>query len=287
MKRLEFQVDGQILKGSLHEPEGVRKQAVPLVVLSHGLNSSRTEWYELPDRLAARGYAVCAFDYRGHGESEGERGVQSLDRAKQDLEAAIEASCQQFRIDGDRVALVGHSLGASIAISLAQKLPVNCVVALAPPRRLAEEISLPELAGYRFLDFVNRPVRLVYGRGLRVPYKVDYVRLYLDPKALARARRDDFLQKTIPIKNYKTLVQEIDAGDAAATLRKPTLVMVADHDLLVQRANSRKVYERLAGPKRFIEISQSGHSMMGDARGDAVARHIADFLDEHLRSRGA
>lgn len=283
MKPLEYVVGGERVRGVLHEPAGARKKGAPLVVLAHGLNSSRVEWYDFPLRLAAAGHAVAAIDFRGHGESEGERGVQSLQRYTADVRGAIEAASKEKGVDATRVCLVGHSLGAALGICAAPALPLTCLVALAPVKRLQDEMPVHEFVGYNALRAINAPLQLFSKAGLRVPYKVNYARIYEDQAARRRAEKDDFLQPTIPIKNYRALVAELDAAQCAPRVKVPVLVVVAEKDQMVVPEHSRAVYRALATDKRLVEVAGSGHSMAGDGRSAEVVKHVAAFLDDHLR----
>ena len=282
MKRLEFPVERERVRAAFRPPKPARKGAPALVVLAHGLNSCRVEWYDFPQRLAEGGYAVLAPDFRGHGESEGERGVQTLARFSADVRAAIDAAGREG-VDVGRVALVGHSLGAALSLCAAPTLPVACLVALAPVKRLQDEMALHEFVGYNALRLVNAPLQLLTKGGLRVPYKVKYERLYVDAASARRAAQDDFLQPTIPIKNYRALVRELDSSACASRVKVPALVVVAEKDQMVKPAHSRAVYDALSTDKRLVEIPGSGHSMAGDAKADVVARHVLEFLDAHLR----
>lgn len=283
MKRVSFAVDGETVRGVLHEPPGMRRSPVPLVILAHGMNSSRKEWFEFPERLAQGGYAVFAFDFRGHGESDGERGVQSSARAREDLEAAIGALAAEYNVDTKKLAIIGHSLGAGLALAAAPHLPITCLIAMAPPHLLRQEMASAEYVGYNAMRAVNLLVRPFSKMGIRVPYKVEYKRLYADPKALHRAEANPFLDKWVPVKNYKALVSELDGVKSARRVKVPTLVLVAEYDVVIGKYNSRRVYEALAGPKRFVEVPRSGHSMAGDGRAEFVATQCLEFLDAHLK----
>jgi pimeloyl-ACP methyl ester carboxylesterase len=284
MKRVEWNVDGAIVRGHLHTPPGKHAERHPLIVMMHGLASSSVEFYDFPEKLAQAGYAVLAFDYRGHGASEGERGIISKDLALQDVEAGIQAMTKEYRIDADRIALVGHSTGGALAIYAAAHIEaVQCVAALAPLARARDEMNPFEYVGYNVMRIVNAPVRLFSKRGISVPYKVDYKRLYATEAAVARARKDDFLQHYLPVKMYKPFVKELDGVKFAKALDKPTLVMVAEFDVVVGKYNSRRVHDALPGPKKFVEVPKSGHSMCGDARSDFVAKHVVEWVDQHLK----
>jgi pimeloyl-ACP methyl ester carboxylesterase len=284
MKRVEWSVDGDTVRGQLHAPSGKHVEHHPLLVLMHGLASSSTEFYDFPEKLAQAGYAVLAFDYRGHGASDGDRGILSKERAGADVEAGIQAMEQEYRVDTSRIAIVGHSTGATLGLCAAAKIDkVRCVVALAPLARMRDEMNPFEFVGYNAARIVNFPVRLLNKKGISVPYKVDYKRLYSTEAAVARARKDDFLQHTIPVRNYRPLVRELNGVTCAENLHKPTLVMVAEYDVVVGKYNSRRVFDALPGPKKFVEVPKSGHSMCGDARSDFVARHVIEWVDANLK----
>ena len=119
-------------------------------------------------------------------------------------------------------------------------------------------------------------------------YKPAYEDLYASRKAVDRAKRNDFLEGTLPVRNYGPLIRKVDAEKAAKKLRKPTLVMVAELDVVVGVWNSRNVYKALAAPdKEYIVIPKSGHSMAGDHQSAVVLDHTRRWLDAHLRSGGA
>lgn len=285
MKRVEFPAeDGSVLRGELHQPEGKTRDGWPLVVLLHGLVSSRVEWYDFPARLAHKGWSVLAFDFRGHGESDGPRGHQGVRRAFEDVESALGAMDEEYGVAMTQVGLVGHSLGGALAVSMAMDLPaVQAVVAMAPVSRLSREMNVFERVGYSLIDKVNRPIQWIARRGLRVPYPVEYERLYASRSAVERAEKDQFLQRTVPVDVYGPLVKKLDAVKAARKLTKPTLVLIAEYDAIVGPWNSRAVYHAVAAEQKdLVTIEESGHSMAGDHKSDDVLSHTDRWLRRHL-----
>lgn len=283
MKRVEWRVGDEVVRGQLYAPPGKRGKPAPLIVMLHGLASSSVEFYDFPEKLVAGGYAVLTVDYRGHGKSDGDRGVLSQPRVREDLQSALEAMKSEYQIDTQRVLLLGHSTGGAMAVCTANDLPqVRALIALAPVAKLRDEMNLFEFAGYNVARVVNGPLQMFAKKGISVPYKVDYKRLYSTEAAVERARKDQFLQTTIPVRNYGPLVQKLDAESCAKTVTIPALVMVAEYDVVVGKHNSRRVYDALAGPKKFVEVPRSGHSMCGDARSDFVAKICLEFADRHL-----
>lgn len=64
--------DGVRLVGDFYPPEGKNAKTpkdTKCVILLHDLQGKRQDWGRLPEKLQEAGYAVLAFDFRGHGES--------------------------------------------------------------------------------------------------------------------------------------------------------------------------------------------------------------------------
>ena len=84
-----------------------------VVVLVHGIGEHSGRYPALVTRLTAAGFAVCAFDHRGHGKSPGRRGhIGSWVEYREDVRAFLAVTAKQFA--GRPMFLYGHSLGALI-----------------------------------------------------------------------------------------------------------------------------------------------------------------------------
>ena len=89
-ERVRFRnADGLILAGAYSPAPAPTGRAV---LLCHGLSADKDEGGQFPDlarRLNACGFAVFRFDFRGHGESEGESVSMTITGEARDLEAAV------------------------------------------------------------------------------------------------------------------------------------------------------------------------------------------------------
>ncbi|KAB2894998.1 MAG: alpha/beta hydrolase, partial [Kofleriaceae bacterium] len=93
-------------------PTEVEPKAV--VVIHHGLADHSARYNELAVRLVQDGYAVWAFDMRGHGRSAGPRiSFDSIDVMLDDLDAFLRLVREQEA--GRPLFLYGHSFGGLIA----------------------------------------------------------------------------------------------------------------------------------------------------------------------------
>lgn len=116
---LTFRSAGKQIVGVLHLPEV--KQKVPLIVLVHGWSGNSLGVWNAFFVKSARaftksGFAVLRFDFRGSGNSEGEFENQTMSSMLIDLKSVINQIAKHKAIDGDNIALVGHSQGGYISI---------------------------------------------------------------------------------------------------------------------------------------------------------------------------
>jgi pimeloyl-ACP methyl ester carboxylesterase len=93
------------------------QRARPVVVLLHGLSSNLTRWSEFVEHTALREqWDILRMDMRGHGNAPW-RGPLSMEDWCEDLRAVLDAEGR------DRAVIVGHSLGAHVAVHFAARHP--------------------------------------------------------------------------------------------------------------------------------------------------------------------
>jgi pimeloyl-ACP methyl ester carboxylesterase len=99
----------------------------PPLVLLHGLSATRRNVVQGSRHLLRRGYRLIAYDARGHGVSEPGPRYEYVDLVG-DLEAVL------ARLDLERAALVGSSMGATTAMAFALEHPerVPALVQITP-----------------------------------------------------------------------------------------------------------------------------------------------------------
>jgi len=135
--------DGVALKATYYSPG----KPGPGLMLLHQCNSDRSAWTSFAKNAAVRGYHVLALDYRGYGESEGQRFKdpqvqQSIveDKWPGDVDAAFTWFTTQAGVDKNRIGAAGASCGVNQSVLLASRhSEVKSVVLLSggltPPAR--------------------------------------------------------------------------------------------------------------------------------------------------------
>jgi pimeloyl-ACP methyl ester carboxylesterase len=185
------------------------------IVYLHGIADNRGSAAGAIARLLPLGFDVVAFDSRAHGGSGGERCTYGYFE-KRDLQKVID------QLGVGSVILIGHSLGAAVALQTA---------AIDPRVRAT-------VAASTFSD-----LRTVASE--RVPFLPAWS---LGP-AFARAEQDAHF-----------VVDEVSPLRAAANIRVPVLLIHGADDRETRPVHSSRVLAALAGPKELVTVANAGHN---------------------------
>jgi pimeloyl-ACP methyl ester carboxylesterase len=113
-----FPSDGLKIAATIHVPDRLKAgERRPAIVMMHGFGANRSggpEW--VCNQFESWGYVALRFDYRGCGESEGERGRVIPMEEVSDALNAVTFMASRPEVDPDRIALCGSSLGAGVAV---------------------------------------------------------------------------------------------------------------------------------------------------------------------------
>lgn len=158
-------------------------QKGPAVVLLHMLGGSKEDWDPIVEKYLGpqTGMGFLAIDLRGHGAStaQGNRELNWRDLSEQDypamvkdLEAAVKWLRGREEVDGEKIGIVGASIGANLALNCAAgDAAIKCVVLLSPGLNYKGVKTAQAMQKYG-----QRPVLLAATREDR-PSNTDIVRL--------------------------------------------------------------------------------------------------------------
>jgi dienelactone hydrolase len=95
------------------------------VVLVHGFTADRETMSALARRIAENGYAVIAIDVNGHGENRNpfNGGGLNAGALRDNIKTAVEFLRGYEQVDGSRIVVMGHSMGAGAALDYATHDP--------------------------------------------------------------------------------------------------------------------------------------------------------------------
>jgi dienelactone hydrolase len=93
----------------------------PVVVLLHGYSADRASMSTLARRLALNGIAVISIDFAGHGVNRNPFPTGYTDQVLvQETRTAVNYARTFPLVDGSRIVVMGHSMGAGTALDYAQ-----------------------------------------------------------------------------------------------------------------------------------------------------------------------
>jgi dienelactone hydrolase len=125
-------VVGGVPLDEVHPPAAADGQRRPGVVVAHGFAGSARLMAQFGDALAARGYVAVLLDFSGHGANM--HPLPDDSALQHDLDVAAAHLRSLPDVDPSRIALVGHSMGASAVTRYAVAHPeVTATVAISLP----------------------------------------------------------------------------------------------------------------------------------------------------------
>ncbi|MBM3572478.1 MAG: alpha/beta hydrolase [Alphaproteobacteria bacterium] len=228
---------------------------LPAAIFVHGAGLDHTVWALQTRYFANHGRSVLAIDLPGHGRSSG----PALDS----IDAVGEWLVELMAVSGaERVALIGHSLGAIACLEAA---------AIAPRRGMGvDKLALlgaaacmpvhPDLiAAARIGD--GRAHAMIVGWGVGRRAQIGGHRapgLWLTGgslQLLARSTPQGLATDLVACNAYQR------GADAAREIKCPTLVLIGAADRMTPPKSARELASYLADA-RAVELPGAGHMMM-------------------------
>lgn len=236
--------DGIDLYARAWEPEQKAK-AVVCLVHGHGEHIARYEHVALA--LTNAGYAMIAYDQRGHGKSGGARGhTPTYDALMDDIAALL--SQAETRYPGLPRFLYGHSMGGNEVINFAlrRKPDLAGVIATGPWLKLAFEPPAMQVILGRMMNRI--------APGFTQNSKLDAAALSHDPKLVEAYKNDPLVHDKISARLFVEIYESGDWALAhAADFSLPLLLMHGSADRLTS-ANASREFAKNGGKNITLHI---------------------------------
>lgn len=249
------------------------KQPFATVALVHGFGEHCGRYQPWAEHLTARGVQVVAIDLRGHGRSEGKRGItRGFDDFRYDLDALLTRARELHGSLPGPLVLMGHSMGGGIVLDHGSRPNpgVDGIIASAPLIVLAD----PPPA---ILQTIVRGLAKVFPK-LPLKEPIDGSKISTLPEE-QKAYVEDAL--THGQMGAKTAVDLIDNGkvlmEKAPDWSVPLMVYHSDQDQLTDFEASQEFAARARAEfHRFTDVE---HEMHNDTSRAAVYGLVDGFID--------
>lgn len=250
-------------------------QGVPVVLL-HGLGLSGAVWNRVRDGFGP-GYQLILVDLRGAGRThELRREELSLERWADDLGALLRV------LKIHRPVLVGHSLGASIALKYALERPDDvCALVLIGADATLSNLAPRMLASAERIESIGIEAWVADYWSKNPPFSDQS--LDRDPEILEEYR--DLLLQNDPVdyvRQCRAIATAENLADRLGDVTQPVLVLIGGSDDRTLPEHGRQLAGDLADA-RVVELPDVGHTLPLEAPG-ATARAVRTFLEEVART---
>ena len=271
MRPVTFYSDGIRLEGVILTPQGARPgERRPTVLINSGLFGLK-EWVPArwwPQFLEA-GFTCMAFDYRGFGASDGERGRIFPEEEIRDVINAVTFLREQPEVDPHAIGTMGWGLGGGIVISAAARdARVAAVASVNGPGDVGR-VTRDGVPYAAWLDLQDRLVadrvqRVITGESRRIPYQeITYPDGTFERDA-GQLRKDMSELGTEPTPEFT--LESADAYyafrpelEVASVSPRPVLIVHGTRNRYMPIDEARRVYELAREPKTLMEIEGAEH----------------------------
>ena len=262
-------VNGVELFYELAGPEGA-----PVIAFSNSLGVSLDMWDGIVPAFVGR-YRCLRYDTRGHGRSGSADVAVTIDDLAADLAGLFDA----LKIDSADV--VGLSLGGMIAQALAIRFP----------ERVKSLTLIATAACLPTPEFWKNRAALVRAEGPGAVVDVLLPRWFTPafrkraPEPVERARQGLLAVERFGYARCCEAIAAMDLRDRIGAIVAPTLVLVGAGDPVTTPAMAEEI--RAAIPGAELTVLANAAHLVAVERADAVAAHIAAFLDARQGMAGA
>jgi len=249
----------------------------PSVGIVHGLGDHSGRWERVGRVLQSRGFNAYALDLPGHGRSEGRRGhVRSWDDYRKALSAWMDQVCL---LGPERnCALLGHSLGALIALDWANQNPdrVDALVLSAPPFELSLRPAALKVHAARILGLIWPG----FSQSNQIPPSL----LTHDPEVIRAHRADPLVHFQISARLFLELRRMRRTLAAVATEQAiPTLVIQGGADPVTECMGCATWAKRArVGMVTYREYPGLYHEVLNEPQGPEILEEIVVWLKQAL-----
>ena len=216
-----------------------------VVMLLHGVHANRTVMLSRAELLSRAGYAVLLFDFQAHGESLGKQITFGFLESR-DATAAVKFLNE--KLPGEKIGVIGVSMGAAAALLAQPPLPVSALVL---------ESCYPMI-------YQATEDRIVERIGLLGRLATSLLTCQLKPRLGISS-------------------DELKPIESAKNISVPKLFISGSADRLTTAQETKDLFAAAAEPKQFWLVDGAAHEDLRLVAGGEYDRRVLAFLAENLK----
>ena len=284
---VNFYSDGFRLEADYYTPSPDKTAQRAAIVLCHGFGGKRDDMLPIyAQKFAQAGYAVLAFDYRGFGTSEGERGRIIPQEHVEDIRCALTWLETQNDVDSDRLGVWGTSNGGAHIVYVAGiDTRVKCAVGqvgFADGRTLVLGHKTPEQRDALLAEFhQDRIQRIKSGKSNAVDV-LELVGSTQSRQFMAAGLDSTPTVSLITIQSGEATLDYRPVDVAADIAPRALMLIAAENDDLCPIDEYKQVYDRAGEPKRWVSYPIGHYEIYQSQWFEQSTAEAISWFNQHL-----
>jgi esterase/lipase/1-acyl-sn-glycerol-3-phosphate acyltransferase len=260
----DFHIPEESKPPNIGAPRLYRRRSRRLgVVVIHGYMAAPAEVEPLARAIHRRGFWTCVPRIKGHGTAPEDLSL----RNRMDWHRSVDRACAMALQRCRRVALVGFSNGAGLALHAAARIPATAVVvAICPPFKLKDyKVRLvPAVAMWdRLVTHVRGVTKSTFVENRPENPHINYSR-----------------NPVSGIHELESLMDEVYKMLPRLTI--PTMIIQADQDPVVDLKGTRRAFERLGAKQReYLLLKRDRHVIVRGKDEKEIHDAAGYFIEKH------
>jgi alpha-beta hydrolase superfamily lysophospholipase len=246
------------------------------VLVLHGLGEHSWRHRNTIEHLTKKGVEVVRFDFRGAGESGGER--QWIDRFDDYVEDVL-AVQRWIGVEQKPLPLfvLGHSLGGAIAIHSAPSLDgsIRGILLDAPAFEPGAGVSKVKIAVGKVINKIAPHVK--------IPDALDVKALSRDPAVSEAFVKDPLCCHFNTVRQGNEILKALEEiPSKCREIKVPVLITHGDSDRIIKPAGSTKILESLSSQEKTLEVFPGAyHELHNDLCKEDYFKMIVPWIRAH------
>jgi len=289
-KEINFYSENCKISGELFIPDTYQEGTqLPAIILCHGFAGIKE--LLLPayaEYFSQNGFIALTFDYRGFGDSEGDRGLLIPAEQIIDIRNAITFIESLLEIDLQKIALWGTSFGGANAISTAAvDNRVKCIVAQITfgngERMITGSLSAEEKNKLEATLKKDWQRKVTKNKALYL--NADQILTDEESKTFYQDASEKFpkLKVKLPLSTIRHNL-EYKPENALAAVFVPLLIIGAENDTVCPVSESHFLFEKAGEPKELYIIKNAKHYDLYEGENFKLSSQKAlNWFQKHLK----
>ena len=283
--KIAFESDGLKLAGIVHTPDDLRPgERRPAFIVLHGFGGNKDGQGQIvvARQLTRWGYVTLRLDFRGCGESEGEHGrILCLDQVA-DTSNALTYMAGRPEVDADRIALIGSSFGAAVAVyagGVDKRVAavISCGGWGDGERKFRGQHPTPQ-AWARFMAMLEegKRHRERTGKSLMVPR---YEIVPIPERLRHRISQGSIME--FPAETAQSMYDFRADDQVGAIAPRPLLLLHSANDSVTPTGESIEMFKRAGQPAELHLLADVDHFTFNEEN-PRLTRIVSDWLERYF-----